>query len=55
MKKEKKKEKESQVELITPLKNFEFSFNGKKLTLKKGKEVEVDKIFLKNLKTEKVI
>jgi len=58
--KEEKEEKPREVKkkkskLIIPKKDFNFSFNRKDYELKKGKEIEIDLIFLPNLKTEQVI
>jgi hypothetical protein len=47
--------KKSKSKNITPKRDFAFSFNGKDYDLKKGESVEIDPIFLPNLKTEKVI
>ncbi len=61
MEKEKEKEKEKEakkkVELVKvkPLKDFVIHTHEFHYDLKKGEELEVNKIFLQNLKTEKVI
>jgi len=47
--------KKKKSKLIVPKKDFKFSFNRKEYDLKKGKEIEIDLIFLPNLKTEQVI
>jgi len=51
----KKGKKESDLIEIKPLRDFEFSFNEFHYNLKKGEITEVHKMFLPNLKTEKVI
>lgn len=40
---------------VKPLKDFVIHMNEFHYDLKKGEEIEVHKMFLKNLKTEKVI
>lgn len=54
-KKEINAEKFNELKEIMPLKDFVINFNGEKTELKKGVKAEVKKIFLQNLKTEKVI
>lgn len=54
----KKKEVSAKVEKlvsIKPLKDFVIKFNDFYYNIKKGEEIKVDKMFLPNLKTEKVI
>lgn len=55
MSKEESTEVVKEPKKLKALKDFKFSFNGKTYDLKKGKVVEVPKILLANLKTEKVI
>lgn len=54
-KKEKKVEVSKPANVIVPLKDFVIKHNEFFYELKKGQEIEVDKKFLPNLKTEKVI
>lgn len=53
--KKEEKKKDGEAKKVKALKDFSFSFNGKDYHLKKGEAVEVPKMFLENLKTEKVI
>jgi len=58
MKEEKQQEKpkpSKNVKLPVALKDFKFCFGKTIYDLKKGEEVNVPKMFLANLKTEKVI
>lgn len=48
-------EKASEGRKLTALKDFKFKHGKKVYEIKKGKEVNVPKMFLPNLKTEKVI
>lgn len=52
--KKKSKELGEKVE-ITPLRDHEIHFNKIHHDIKKGVKIKVEKIFLQNLKTEKVI
>ena len=56
---EEKKEEEVKVESelvkVKPLKDFKIRFNEFSYELKKGESIEVHKMFLPNLKTEKII
>lgn len=53
--KEKKPEQKNNAVSIIPLRDFEFRHNKFYYDMKKGKKIDVDKMFLENLKTEKVI
>lgn len=55
MKSDVKAEAKPELVSINPLKDFVFSFNKDKYELEKGKEIKIPKMFLPNLKTEKVI
>lgn len=46
---------ETDLQVIIPLKDWHIVFNEHDITLVEGDEIEVPKIFLENLKTEKVI
>lgn len=45
----------SELVKVKPLKDFKIRMNEFSYNLEKGKELEVHKMFLSNLKTEKVI
>jgi hypothetical protein len=57
MEKEKssKSSKKTEMKEVKPLKDFTIVQNEHKYELKKGEAIEVPKMFLQNLKTEKVI
>lgn len=56
MSKEKEEVKtEKKLKKIKPLKDFVIKMNEFNYIIKKGEEIEVDRMFLQNLKTEKVI
>ena len=55
MKEETKPRTKSELVEIKPLRDFKFRFNEFEYDLKKGEKSEVHKMFLQNLKTEKVI
>ena len=40
---------------IMPLKDFHISHNGVDIVIKEGERIEVPKLYIQNLKTEKVI
>lgn len=54
-KKKMKEKKSSGMEKINPLKDHVINFNNVKIEIKKGESIEVPKMFIPNLKTEKVI
>ena len=50
-----KAESKKSTQKIMPLKDFVVKHNGFYYEIKKGEEIEVEKVFIPNLKTEKVI
>ena len=55
MEKTKEVKKVSKIQKIKPLKDFVIKQNDFYYEIKKGESIEIDKRFLPNLKTEKVI
>lgn len=50
-----KVENKKSTQKILPLKDFILKHNSFHYEIKKGEEIEIEKIFIPNLKTEKVI